>query len=238
MFTQIIKLISITFLSTSFVAHAQVCSKPKEVDFSRYPALAKRAAYASFIADRCEINNDIDQKMRGVINFFVSENDRLALLDSYKTTYNNYNKDAGFIGVNKRCYLESAKTKALIKQVSQDISDFYIYAQNSLIKYEKDLTLFNDCYASKSAVQNINAQWRRSYSDDDWVLVLQNAGDRSAYFELRCYRAYRNSKSFSMSINPRSISELGFLEGWYGNFVYGDSCEAVYDGEVLWTIRR
>ncbi len=77
--------------------------------------------------------------------------------------------------------------------------------------------------------------WRGSHLEDGTqVLVLRNRRSVSVDFHLTCYTRSNASKTLFVSVPARSTEEIGFMEGWPGNFVYGERCEARYKGELLW----
>lgn len=75
----------------------------------------------------------------------------------------------------------------------------------------------------------------RSSAVENLVLQLRNGSGIPLSFDLRCFtRNDRTFKTMFVTIPPRGQREIGFLEGWDGNFVAGERCEARLDNEVLW----
>lgn len=66
------------------------------------------------------------------------------------------------------------------------------------------------------------------------VLVLYNDGTAVANFTLRCYRTDSRSQDFGIALPPRKGGEIGFVQGWEGNFVTGEHCEARVKDVVIW----
>ena len=73
--------------------------------------------------------------------------------------------------------------------------------------------------------------------EDSKVLVLRNIKPYSFDFYLKCYTRGGSSKTMFVSMPALDSAEVGFLEGWDGNFVSDERCEALHDGDVVWSIR-
>ncbi len=88
----------------------------------------------------------------------------------------------------------------------------------------------------RQAVLDLEGGMRPSMLDDGTqVLVLSNSQPFRVDFDLRCYtRNDSTNKAMFVSVPARGEMEIGFLEGWSGNFVEGERCEAYFDGELLW----
>jgi hypothetical protein len=88
----------------------------------------------------------------------------------------------------------------------------------------------------RQAVLNLETGMRASMLDDGTqVLVLNNNQYFPVDFDLRCYTKNDSTyKTMFVSVPARGAKEIGFLEGWSGNFVEGERCEAYFDGELLW----
>lgn len=91
---------------------------------------------------------------------------------------------------------------------------------------------------TRQAILDLETGMRPSALDDGTqVLVLRNAQPFSLDFDLRCFtRNDRGYKTLFVSVPARGVREIGFLEGWPGNFVDGERCEALYNGERLWNL--
>jgi hypothetical protein len=86
-------------------------------------------------------------------------------------------------------------------------------------------------------VKSLRWQTRASLLDDGTrVLVLHNRQGRSADFHLTCHTRAGASKTLFVSVPAYGQKEIGFLEGWPGNFVSGEWCEAFHGGEKQWRI--
>jgi hypothetical protein len=71
--------------------------------------------------------------------------------------------------------------------------------------------------------------------DGTKVLVLRNPTPYPASFDLRCHtRNDVSQKTFSVIIPAGGEKNIGFLQGWCGNFKAGERCEAYVDGERMW----
>ena len=73
--------------------------------------------------------------------------------------------------------------------------------------------------------------------DNTQVLVLINNKSFSVDLNLKCFTRNGDSKMLFVSVPARGLKEVGFLEGWEGNWVRGEKCEAWFEGERLWTIK-
>jgi Skp family chaperone for outer membrane proteins len=94
--------------------------------------------------------------------------------------------------------------------------------------------------ASKVAEGIKGLKWSTRWSlldDGTKVLILHNEKNYSVDFPLKCYTRNGSSKTLFISVPAYSRKEVGFLEGWNGNFVSGEKCEAYHEGNRLWTIR-
>ena len=89
---------------------------------------------------------------------------------------------------------------------------------------------------NKDVVTRLEVGLRDSLlGDGTKVLVLRNAEQAQASFQLRCHtRGDVSQRTFSVTVPPGREKHLGFLQGWCGNFKGGERCEAYVDGERLW----
>lgn len=85
-------------------------------------------------------------------------------------------------------------------------------------------------------MSELETQYRLSaFNDGTKVLVLTNRAAEAVSFELKCFTADGSgSKTFFVNIAARGSYSLGFLEGWSGNFVTGERCEAFLGEDRLW----
>jgi len=67
------------------------------------------------------------------------------------------------------------------------------------------------------------------------VLTLRNVKSYAVSFDLRCYKRNGFSKTLRVNVPAWGRAEVGFVQGWSGNFVSGERCEAHHDGDVVWT---
>lgn len=96
-----------------------------------------------------------------------------------------------------------------------------------------------DAMQRRKAVQDLEAGFRTSLAiENTAVLQLRNPSGSQAAFQLRCYLTNGNYSTFAVAVAPGETKEIGFLEGWEGNFVSGEYCTAQYDGQALWRVRR
>ncbi len=54
---------------------------------------------------------------------------------------------------------------------------------------------------------------------------------------LRCFTVRGSSKTLRLSVPGKGMAEMGFLQGWPDNFVYGERCEAYSGGQLMWEER-
>lgn len=92
---------------------------------------------------------------------------------------------------------------------------------------------------TRQCIGDLEANMRMS----DWiegteVLVLNNACALPVQFDLKCFTCGdAGYKTIFVDIPARGEKEIGFVEGWTGNFRGGERCEARLAGEVLRNIR-
>ena len=90
----------------------------------------------------------------------------------------------------------------------------------------------------RDAVADLRVSWRYSLLDDgSMVMQLHNARPTTVSFQMQCFTRSNMSKVLSLSVPAKGMSEVGFVEGWPGNFVAGERCEAFHGNERLWTAR-
>ena len=96
-----------------------------------------------------------------------------------------------------------------------------------------------DAVQRRKAVQDLEAGFRTSLAiENSAVMQLRNPSGSRADFQLRCHQTNGNYRTFAISVASGETKEIGFLEGWEGNFVSGEYCTAQYDGQALWRVRR
>lgn len=95
----------------------------------------------------------------------------------------------------------------------------------------------NATSTAREAIQSVKATSRPSLLDQSTeVLILRNPSRESVRFRLVCTSPQGREKSFTVSLDPYGSEELGFLQGWEGNFKPGDVCTA-FDGETsVWRV--
>jgi hypothetical protein len=249
--------LAVFMLFCAFNSNAQECQRPIAPDIAggRYIALQKRAAYATFIADECGFENDLQKKYRALVNmaFEDSVKSQQQGMDDFMAKKKEFSNDANLLGIGKRCLIESGKTRVFISEVSDDIAAYIAI----LTRYKTQVGEWNSCQAQQQAVANaqayrqfeesakrkavadIEAGFRNSLAKPDtYVLMLKNVSNQPANFQLRCYQTNGMNRIFSIAILPGNSTEIGFLEGWYGNFVPGEYCQAFYKDEQIWQVNR
>jgi|RhiMethySRZTD1v2_1073278.scaffolds.fasta_scaffold28778_3 uncharacterized membrane protein len=87
------------------------------------------------------------------------------------------------------------------------------------------------------AIAGLRVSWRESLLDDGtYVMQLHNGSSTGADVTLQCFTRSGRSKTLSIQVPGYGMSEVGFLQGWDGNFVAGESCEAYHGREFVWRI--
>lgn len=90
---------------------------------------------------------------------------------------------------------------------------------------QKNLAILERVRPSREAVLGLSLTLRDSHLEDGTqVLRISNSSGRSLPVKLTCTRAGR-SKTLSVSLPRYGTEEVGFLEGWTGNFQSGDRCD-------------
>lgn len=89
----------------------------------------------------------------------------------------------------------------------------------------------------RHAIGKIEKTSRASLYNEGRVLQLRNLTDTPVDFQLKCCTVNDDCKTMFVVIPGRGTKEIGFLEGWSGNFASGETCKAIYQEEVLWEIR-
>lgn len=245
--------------SANISAFAQYCSEPKPRDMSkekeRYRALQKRAAYAAFLGEACGFDNEVKNKLSSLSG---------GLNEEFTAQKRRFVEGSNFLSIKKRCILEEQKTKLFLNDVADEITSF----ERELQKIDQDenskAASYRDCldqkriadqiemdrikqieyerseeFARKKAAQDVEAGFRSSLSKEyTYVLVLRNVSNRTADFQLKCYQNNGNYKTFPIALTAGTSTEIGYLEGWPGNFVSGEYCQAIYQGNVLWRVTK
>jgi hypothetical protein len=84
-------------------------------------------------------------------------------------------------------------------------------------------------------IRDLKVGTRYSLMDESTqVLILRNLKSYSVDFNLKCYTRRSSSKTFFVSVPALGEKEIGFLEGWEGNFVSGERCDAYYGDHMVW----
>jgi len=236
---------------------AQSCARPPEPEVAgeRYRALQKRAAYAAFLAEECGFDNEVAKRYQAMarLAFEDSSEAQQKSVDEFRSRKRAFAEDASFLGVKRRCLISTGKTRAFVNDVANDISAYSDFIVSSRKRYSERMEEWNVClareeaeayrrseeYARKKAVEDIEAAFRSSLMQSGtFVLTLRNVSNRTADFQLRCYQNDGKYKTFQIAIPAGGTQEIGFLEGWPGNFVPGEYCNAIYKDEVLWKVKK
>lgn len=89
----------------------------------------------------------------------------------------------------------------------------------------------------RDTAKALRVGWRRSALDET-TQVMRIVNDRSlpVGLQLQCRTRSGVSKWLSVSVPANGVAEVGFLEGWPGNFIAGESCDAFYGTERVWSV--
>lgn len=86
----------------------------------------------------------------------------------------------------------------------------------------------------RKAVKDVQISFRKSLTNDYKVMILKNIHPFSIDFQVKCYTLGGSSKTIALSIPAADSREVGFVQGWEGNWMSGERCEAYYNGELIW----
>jgi hypothetical protein len=92
--------------------------------------------------------------------------------------------------------------------------------------FQLDLT---SVQMAREAICNVRVRMRRSLLDQNTqVMMLRNVHPHYISFNLRYYKRSGQSSLLPISIEGSKTTEVGFVQGWTGNFVSGERCEAYF----------
>jgi hypothetical protein len=128
--------------------------------------------------------------------------------------------------------LAQERAKAKVEAEQQEAREAAAHAQaEAFARTEKGRQL--------QAIDAMEGYFRPSLGiENSWVLNLRNTSGITVDFQLRCFNNNNQYKTFPIAITAGQSQEIGFLEGWDGNFVSGEYCQAIYDGKTVWTARK
>lgn len=125
--------------------------------------------------------------------------------------------------------VEKAKIELQALQKQKDDAEREIIEENSRREREK--------IARLKVVDDLEVRFRNSLMEEGTkVLMLRNGGEVRADFTLKCFQLNGTSRQFSMSIGSGETEEIGFQQGWNGNFVTGESCKVYYGDDFRWSV--
>jgi len=115
---------------------------------------------------------------------------------------------------------------------------FFAIDTGSAASWTQNLTMNSGGGSQQSehdAIANLRISWRESLLEDGtYVMQLHNGSSTGADVTLQCFTRSGRSKTLSIQVPGYGMSEVGFLQGWDGNFVAGESCEAYHGREFVW----
>ena len=125
--------------------------------------------------------------------------------------------------------VEKAKIELQALQKRKDDEERAILEENQRRESEK--------IASLKVVDDLEVGFRNSLLENGTkVLRLRNGGGIRANFTLKCFQANGASRQFNMSIGSGETEEIGYQQGWSGNFVTGESCKVYYGDKFRWSV--
>ena len=87
------------------------------------------------------------------------------------------------------------------------------------------------------AVRSIEVSFRESIPmPGTYVMILTNPQAWSVDFDLKCFQRNGSSKRMFVSVPARGYAEVGFMQGWDGNYVRGERCEAWIGDNLAWNL--
>lgn len=91
---------------------------------------------------------------------------------------------------------------------------------------------------NRDGVAALRVGWRWSTLDDGTqVMRLVNEFPTQVNVTLKCFAINGRAKTLQISVPGKGFGEVGFLQGWPQNFVYGERCEAYADGQFVWEVK-
>lgn len=115
--------------SSQLALAARSCSEPQRQDTGgdKLRALGKRAAYASFLSDECGFSSDIHRKYADLVKavYTDSQNQQQQYINDFKGRKRTFSQEANFIGIKKRCLLETGKTRAFVNEAGDDVTSYF-----------------------------------------------------------------------------------------------------------------
>lgn len=134
-------LAAIALLFTSFVYSAGPEPRKPQFNAQEISGLLQRAAYAAFMGDACSINHSIPDQIRKLVKVVAEDpNVQQRLVSEFNSQKTTYQNDASTVGVLKRCYVDSGKTRALVSDRGRDIEDKYQVFVSQLSAYASNYT--------------------------------------------------------------------------------------------------
>jgi hypothetical protein len=129
-----------------------------------------------------------------------------------------------------RAQLETCKSSIIAHRGKPVPSEFDIEKPRQAIGRIKPGILFEKAQAEEIArLKNISWTTRTSTVNSNKVLILENENDEAVTFFLRCIRKDGSCTDKTLSIDGKKTKEIGFMEGWKGNWAPRERFE-------VWTV--
>lgn len=212
--------IAISFTSATYAAG----SEPRKPQFNgqEISGLLQRAAYAAFMGDACSINHSIPDQIRKLVKVVAEDpNVQQRLVSEFNSQKTTYQNDASTVGVLKRCYVDSGKTRALVSDRGRDIEDKYQTYVSQISAYVSNYTKWeNEVKAEREerARQEIERVAKEQSAQQDKIraqassiaeqlgrLVVKNAyqGGQSVGTQLISYDYSQSDSTYRLKVEIR-----------------------------------
>lgn len=215
-------------------------------------AQLNRSAYALFLAESCSISTQILAQAKKVIQLAEeSESGQTAMLTEFRQLKSRHADNSNAIGVAKRCYLEGAKTRSLISDVSSELEDMAIQVERKRAAYV--LALQNWDREQREIAERREREQREAKERADSELRQKNQDviERNAdqLGKLVVVNKYDGGNNIGVTLKDWTYSESDKTATakveirWYGKFTgksYGadGTIRIVYDGASTWELGR
>jgi len=129
---------------------------------------------------------------------------------------------------DKGCEASGFKTETFVEVDTADTTEF---------TFELMPAASTASDPGRDAAKTLRVGWRRSALDPDTqVMRIYNDRGVSVGLQLQCHTRTGASKWLAVTAPANGVAEVGFLEGWPGNFIPGEYCDAFYGSERVWSV--
>ncbi|HEY4304500.1 MAG TPA: DUF1036 domain-containing protein [Gemmatimonadaceae bacterium] len=115
-----------------------------------------------------------------------------------------------------------------------DQKSFFLIDTEDHLSFTQSLTLRSEDRAS-SGVDGLRVDWRKSVLDTTTqVMTLRSALSYDTTLHLRCHtRSNDYTRRLDVPVPASGYAEVGYVQGWAGNFVSGEWCDVLSNGETV-----